>query len=71
MGERQPFMGQTRDADAWAIANREYGFILTATVSRIRSEAIRKFDAISGGTYKQLRRKGRWIARRLFTEARP
>lgn len=41
------------------------------TCALTRQEAITKFDKLPGGKYRDLRRKGEWIARRLFTEARP
>ena len=61
-----------RDTYAWGIVDRQQGFVLTQTVCLRRSDAIRKFNhkyKWIDGTYAQLRRKGKWIARRLFTEA--
>lgn len=71
MSERQPFQGKTRDAFAWAIASRKHGYILPFTVSCFRSTAIALFNSQGSPRYEECRRRGEWIARRLFTEARP
>ncbi len=61
------------DTKMWGVVDRDTGYLLLSTVSFYRSKAIEKFNKSLPwlGGYKCARRKGHWIARRLFTEARP